>query len=40
VRSELDIQIFATRRLHACHLATAPSDGKWNSGREMSGNFA
>jgi len=31
---------FATRRLHACHHARAPSGGKWNCGREMSENFA
>jgi hypothetical protein len=28
VRSELDVPTFATRRLHACHHATAPSGGK------------
>jgi len=36
VRSWLDVQTFATRRLHA----RATSGGKWNCGREMSGNFA
>jgi hypothetical protein len=40
VRSELDVQTFATRRLHACHHARSPSGGRWNCGREMSGNFA
>ena len=40
VRSWLDVPTFATRRLHACHHATAPSGGRWNCGREMSGNFA
>jgi hypothetical protein len=40
VRSELDVPTFAIRRLHACHQARAPSGGKWNCGREMSGNFA
>jgi len=39
VRSELDVPAFATRRLHACHHARAPSGGRWNCGREMSGNF-
>jgi len=39
VRSGLDVPTFATRRLHACHHATAPSGGRWNCGREMSGNF-
>jgi len=38
-RSELDVPTFATRRLHACYHARAPS-GMWNCGREMSGNFA
>ena len=28
MRSELDVPTFATRRLHACHHATAPSGGK------------
>ena len=40
VRSELDVPTFATRRLHACHHVRAPSGGRWNCGREMSGNFA
>ena len=40
VRSWLDVPTFATRRLHACHHARAPSGGRWNCGREMSGNFA
>ena len=40
VRSRLDVPTFATRRLHACHHARAPSGGRWNCGREMSGNFA
>jgi hypothetical protein len=40
VRSGLDVPTFATRRLHACHHARAPSGGRWNCGREMSGNFA
>ena len=40
VRSELEVPTFATRRLHACHDARAPSGGRWNCGREMSGNFA
>jgi len=40
VRSGLDVPTFATRRLHACHHARAPSDGTWNCGRKMSGNFA
>jgi len=40
VRSALDIPTFATRCLHACHHARAPSGGRWNCGREMSGNFA
>ena len=39
-RSELDVPTFATRRLQACHHARAPSGGRWNCGREMSGNFA
>jgi hypothetical protein len=39
VRSELDVPTVATRRLHACHHARAPSGGRWNCGREMSGNF-
>jgi hypothetical protein len=40
VRFELDVPTFATRRLHARHHARAPSGGRWNCGREMSGNFA
>jgi len=40
VRSWLDVPTFATRCLHACHHARAPSGGTWNCGREMSGNFA
>jgi len=40
VGSELDVPTFATRRLHACHHPRAPSGGRWNCGREMSGNFA
>jgi len=36
VRSGLDVPTFATRRPHA----RAPSSGRWNCGREMSGNFA
>ena len=40
VRSGLDVPTFATRRLHACHRARAPSGGRWKCGREMSGNFA
>jgi len=40
VRSRLDFPTFATRRLHACHHARAPSSGRWNRGREMSENFA
>jgi len=40
VRSGLDVPTFATRRLHVCHHARAPSGGRWNCGREMSGNFA
>jgi hypothetical protein len=40
VRSGLDVPTFATRRLHACRHARAPSGGMWNYGREMSGNFA
>jgi len=39
VRFKLDVPTFATRRLHACHHARAPSGGKWNCGREMSGKF-
>ena len=40
VRSGLDVPTYATRHLHACHHARAPSGGRWNCGREMSGNFA
>jgi len=40
VQSGLDVPTFATRRLHACHHVRAPSGGRWNCGREMSGNFA
>ena len=40
VQSGLDVPTFATRRLHACHHARAPIGGRWNCGREMSGNFA
>jgi len=40
VRSGLDVPTFATRCLHACHHARSPSGGRWNCGREMSGNFA
>jgi hypothetical protein len=36
VRSWLDVPAFGARRLHA----RTPSGGGWNSGREMSGNFA
>jgi hypothetical protein len=39
VWSWLDVTIFTTRRLHACHHARAPSSGRWNCGRELSGNF-
>jgi len=39
VRSGLDVPTFDTRRLHTCHHARAPSGGRWNCGREMSGNF-
>jgi hypothetical protein len=39
VRSELNVPTFATRRLHAYHHAKAPSGGRWNFGREMSGKF-
>jgi len=40
VQTGLDVPTFATRRLHACHHARAPTGGRWNRGREMSGNFA
>jgi hypothetical protein len=39
VRSGLDVRTFATRRLHACHRARAPSGRRWNCGREMSLKF-
>ena len=39
VRSGLDVPTFATRCLHACHHARAPSGGRWNFGLEMSGKF-
>jgi hypothetical protein len=39
MRSGLDIPSFATRRLHACPHARAPSGGRWKCGREMSGKF-
>ena len=39
MRSVLDVQTFATRRLHACHHAREPSGGRWNCGREMYGKF-
>jgi len=39
VRSGLDAPTFATRHLYARHHATAPSGGRWNCGREMSGKF-
>ena len=39
VRSGLDVPTIATRRLHACHHVRAPSGGRWNCGREMSGKF-
>jgi hypothetical protein len=39
VRSGLGVPTFATRRLHACHHARAPSGGRWNCGRELSGKF-
>jgi len=40
VRSWLVVPTFATRRLHSCHHAWAPSGGRWSCGREISGNFA
>jgi hypothetical protein len=40
VQFGLDVPNFATRRLRACHHARAPSGGRWNCAREMSGNFA
>jgi len=39
VRTGLDVSTFATRCLHACHYARAPSGGRWNCGREISGKF-
>ena len=39
VRYGLDVPTFVTRRFHACHHARAPSGGRWNCEREMSGNF-
>jgi hypothetical protein len=39
VPSGLEVLTFATRRLHACHDARAPSGGRWNCGQEMSGKF-
>jgi len=39
VRSGLEVPVFATRRLHACHHTRAPGGGRWNCGREMSGKF-
>jgi hypothetical protein len=39
-QSWLDMQISATRRLHVCHHARAPSGRRWNCGQEMFGNFA
>jgi hypothetical protein len=39
VRSGLDVPTFATRRLHACHHARAPSGGRSNCAREISGKF-
>jgi len=39
VRSGLDVPTFATRLLQACHHARAPSGGRWNCSREMSGKF-
>jgi len=40
MRSWLDVPTFAIRRPHACHPTRAPSGGRWNCGRETSGNFA
>jgi hypothetical protein len=40
VRFWLDVPTFATRRLDTCYHAGAPSGGRWNCGREMSGTFA
>ena len=39
LRSGLDVPTFATRRLHACHHTRAPSGGRWNCVREISGKF-
>jgi hypothetical protein len=39
VRSELDVPTFATRLLHACYHARAPSGGKWNCGKKVLGPF-
>jgi hypothetical protein len=40
VQSRIDVPTFATRRLHACHHARAPSGGRWNCGRrEIFGKF-
>ena len=39
VRSGLEVPTFANRRLHASYHARAPSGGRWNCGREMSGQF-
>jgi len=40
VRSWLDVPTFATRRLHACQHARAPSGGRWNCILKMSGNYS
>jgi len=39
MRSWLGVPTSATSRLHAFHHARAPSGGRWNCGREMSGKF-
>jgi hypothetical protein len=39
VRYGLDVPTFTTRRLHARHHARAPSGGRWNCEREMSGKL-
>ena len=39
MRSGLDVPTFAIRRLHVFHHAKAPSSGRWNCGRVMSGKF-
>ena len=39
VQSGLEVSTFAIRRLHACHHTRAPSVGRWNCGRVMSGKF-